>query len=101
MFVLHEVFEAALVDLKSGRHDRAAGGLCQILALWPDHADSWYLLGEIREAAGDRTAAVLCYRKAGEHAAARQALVRIVDDESRRALALEAAGHAEEAASRW
>jgi tetratricopeptide (TPR) repeat protein len=101
MFVLHEVFEAALVDLKSGRHERAAGGLCQILALWPDHADSWYLLGEVREAAGNRAEAVLCYRKAAGHGAARQALVRLADAESRRALAFEVAGKTEEAAACW
>lgn len=106
MLVLHEVFETALVDLKAGRFARAAGGLCQILALWPDHADSWYHLGEVREAAGDRVEAILCYQKAvnkiaGGHPSAQQAIARWVDNEVLQAFDLEAEGRSEEAAARW
>ncbi|MBI1776637.1 MAG: tetratricopeptide repeat protein [Proteobacteria bacterium] len=105
MLALYEVFETALIDIKAGRLARAAGAFSQILALWPEHADSWFYLGEVREAEGDRTLAVACYRKAvetpGGHRAAEAALARIGVTLRRRALELERQGMGAEAAACW
>ncbi|MBI1778635.1 MAG: glycosyltransferase family 4 protein [Proteobacteria bacterium] len=100
MLAVYEVYQGALIHAKAGRYEAAAGLLRLVLAVWPDHGETWLLHGILAEAAGCFLDAYDSYGKAGELDSDRALVYRhhLVDRARVRASALEAEGKLGEAA---
>jgi tetratricopeptide (TPR) repeat protein len=101
MFAIFEAYQSALLHAKAGRFDAAAGMLRIILAVRPDHADTWLYHGVLAEMAGQYRSAYDSYATAAaqdlDPARARIHIHHLIERARMRAEALEAEGRLGEA----